>query len=145
MPPAVCTEHWPHLPRGEWYSVCNAHASRNMERSRGQHADGSRHRQPLTKPSNKLKKTPGTHWALWNSCRTICVMREEQKHLQVNWFNWFGEIGRKRWVACWEAGSDVCTAGGKEAVTSAGHSCLSPWSDTLQLFSPISGATLHDS
>lgn len=97
------------------------------------------------KAIKQTKKTPGTHWALWNSCRTICVMWEEQKHLQVNWFNWFGEIGRKCWVACWEAGSDVCTAGGKEAVTSAGHSCLSPWSDTLQLFSPISGATQHDS
>jgi len=134
---AVCTEHWTHLPRGEWCSVYNAHSSGNMERSHGQRADGSRHRQAQTEPSNKLKNPPGTHWALWNSCRTICMMWEEQKQLQVNWFNLFGEIGRKCWVAWWEVGNDVRTAGLKEVVASTGPSCLSRWSDTLQLFSPI--------
>lgn len=42
------------------------------------------------------KKTLGTHWVFWNSCRTICVMRDEQKQLLVNWF---GGVGRKCWVA----------------------------------------------
>lgn len=130
MAPAVHTEDHTHLPREVWWSVFHVHSSHSKETSCGQRADGFCHRQTETEATNHIeteKEIPRTRWALWNVA--ICMMCEEQKQLQVNWFNVFGEIERRCWVACWEGASNSCTAGGQEEVTSAGHSCLSPWND----------------